>query len=208
MKRKYIIGIAIVALLFIIFKLTDNKNITDEGLDDNGEVVNTTVDLSDKDVQPQDLILFVPSENKLTIEERYVTLSNTDNKSTVELLIDALKEDGKSDDSYIRPIPSDVIVNDVKLKDNTVTVDFKKSGLDKDAGTESILLDCLVLTMTTLKGVDQVQILVDGQKTSEFMGTFNIEKPLKIENVTNNVSYLEEDLKEKEDNNDKTEEEN
>ncbi len=191
MKRKHITGLVLILILFLIFKIVDrdpgNQKI------DEADINNTVQNINKKEleVKPQDLIIFVPNESKTIIEERHITLNNSDNKTTEELLVDALKVDPNSDNAYVRPIPADITVNKVEKKGKTVIVDFNKKGLKNDPATESLILDCLVLTMTTLKGVEEVQIMVDGKIESDFMGTFNVREPLTIKSVTNNVNYLD-----------------
>lgn len=191
MKRRYITGLVLILILFLIFKIFDRDS-GDQNFDET-DISNTVQNVNKKEleVKPQDLIIFVPNEMKTIIEERHITLNNAENKTTEELLVDALKVDPNSDNAYVRPIPADININKVEKKGKTVVVDFSKKGLKNDPATESLILDCLVLTMTTLKGVEEVQIMIDGKIEDSFMGTFNVREPLTISSVTNNVNYLD-----------------
>ncbi len=198
--KKYIAGIILIAAIFGIFKFMD-RDTGEEDLVTNEEVTKTVkkeTAKEEKDIKTQDLIIFVPDDTNTSLEERHVTLSNSNGKSTIELLMDALRDDGKTKSSYNKPIPSSMTVNSAYKKGDTVYVDFKSKGIKEDPAQESLILDSLVLTMTTLEGVEKVRVQVDGENTDKFMGTFDISEPLTLRDVTNNVKYMDEKVKDSE----------
>ncbi|MDO5707486.1 MAG: GerMN domain-containing protein [Andreesenia angusta] len=191
MNRKYVLGLVVLLGIFIIFKFIDNKE-SYQDVSENEINESLTKETNEKkDIDTQDLIIFVPDKTFTGLEERPLTLSNPDKLSTVELIIDALSENGKNKTEYNKPIPNYVKVNKAYKKNNTVFIDISSKGLQSDSARESLIIDSLILSMTTLKNVDNIQILIDGKNAQKFMGTFDISNPLGIDDVTNNIFYLD-----------------
>lgn len=190
--KTYIWGILLILVIFLAFRCTDKRSNNNEDIDNNiKQTMKKDIENKGEKIQTQDLIIFVPNETNTLLEERRITL-NTDGQSTLDLIIKALKENNRDNSGYIKPIPSNMIINKIEKNNDKVVVDFKNKNIQKDPVKESIILDSLVLSLTTIEGIEKVQIKLDGKDTERFMGSFDVSQPLTIENVTNNVKYINE----------------
>lgn len=75
----------------------------------------------------------------------------------------------------------------VKQDKDIAVVNISRESLDWEPSEESLILDSIILSLTDIKGIEKVQILIDGQKTEVFMNAFIISEPLSRDNVTNNI---------------------
>lgn len=69
----------------------------------------------------------------------------------------------------------------VEVKDATAYVDFSSKNLNGGSLEESLLIDQVVRSLGSVKGVNAVQFLVNGRKTESLMGHLDALRPVPIE---------------------------
>ncbi len=103
------------------------------------------------------------------------------------LLIDALLAGPGYSLGLLSPFPEDTRVLSLRVQDETIYVDFNralKANFTGGSSQEWALLNSLVLTLTEIPGINQVQILVEGRKEEAVLGHMDTTEPL-IRGVVN-----------------------
>lgn len=96
-----------------------------------------------------------------------ISSCNCDGVDKAKDLVDGLIIDGKK--SNIIPngfrsiIPSGTSVLDVNLENGTLTIDFSKELLDINKKDESRMIESIIYTLTSIDGIDNVIIKVEGE---------------------------------------------
>lgn len=129
--------------------------------------------------------VYVPNEDATALIEVLVE-GNTDKKPE-ELVIDKLKDQDTGNDDYKKAIREDIAVHSVTVEGDMAIVDLAGENLVGSGVEESFLIDSVVMSLTSLKGIERVQFLVDGEKRDSLMGHFEIGDPLTAEDVGNNI---------------------
>lgn len=97
-------------------------------------------------------------------------------RETVEQLIA-----GPKDEDLDRIIPPATKVKDISQENGTITVNFNKKIKDDFSGgseMEELLVYSIVNTLTEFPGINDVQILINGEKVESIGGHINISKSL------------------------------
>ena len=98
-------------------------------------------------------------------------------KSIEEVILEELKNE--PEDEQLTTIVKKLEVLSVETVGNMVYVNLSGENLHGGSLEESLILQQIVLSLTELEGIEQVQILVDGGKRETLMGHILIEEPLK-----------------------------
>ncbi len=109
------------------------------------------------------------SQGQITKETLY--------RETVEQLIA-----GPKDEDLDRMVPPATKVKDISQENGTITVNFNKKIKDDFSGgskVEELLVYSIVNTLTEFPGINNVQILINGEKVESIGGHINISEPLK-----------------------------
>jgi germination protein M len=80
-----------------------------------------------------------------------------------------------------RPLPRATKLLGVSLSHGTATADFSKeleSGFPGGSDTEGVIIYSIVNTLTSLPAIDNVQILIEGQRVNEIGGHYILGEPL------------------------------
>ena len=80
-----------------------------------------------------------------------------------------------------RPLPRATKLLDVSLSHGIATADFSKqleSGFPGGSDTEGVIIYSIVNTLTSLPGIDEVRILIEGQRVNEIGGHYILGEPL------------------------------
>lgn len=99
-----------------------------------------------------------------------------DTKSVEEAILEELQKDPEDDN--LTTLLGRLEVISVETKDNTAYLDLSSENLNGGSMEEALILQQIVYSLTDLKDVDAVQILVDGSKAETLMGHITIEEPL------------------------------
>ena len=96
-----------------------------------------------------------------------ISSCNCDVKDKAKDLVDGLIIDGNK--SNIIPngfrsiIPSGTSILDLNLEDKTLTIDFSKEFLDVPEKDENKMIEAIIYTLTSIDGIDNVIIKVEGE---------------------------------------------
>ncbi len=82
----------------------------------------------------------------------------------IEVLTIGGRYENKIKDGFKGVIPSIVNVNSVKVDNNILTIDFSSEFLDINDEYIERILESIIYTLTGIKGVDKINILVDGNR--------------------------------------------
>ena len=95
-----------------------------------------------------------------------------------EKLINLLIE-GPKNEKNKKIIPENTKLNKNYLEDDCVVLDFSKELLNyskKDKNEKTNIINSIVNTLTQLKEVNKVKILIDGKENNEFKNIYEREK--------------------------------
>lgn len=96
-------------------------------------------------------------------------------RRTLELLIEGPKED-----EDVGPVlPKDVVIKEIKVERDTITVDFSQEikGLNVGARGEQITIYSIVNTLTEFSSIKEVQLLIEGNSRVSLAGHFMLVDP-------------------------------
>jgi len=133
--------------------------------------------LSDRAEQTAIILYFSNSDGYLVAEKRTVTKVEGIARLALQELIK-----GPAPGSQLRPtIPQGTILRDIGIKNGLATVDFSKEiRLNHGGGScgELLTVYSIINTLTQFPAVQQVQILLDGQKEETLMGHIDLTRPM------------------------------
>lgn len=130
--------------------------------------------------------VYIINENHTGLKKIPVTLDKSKKEGLLSQSITELQRiDNKANKDTAKI--GDLKILGVKQDKNIAVVDISKESLKWEPSEESLILDSIIMSLTEIKGVDKVQILIDGQKVDVFMNAFIISEPLSRESVTNNI---------------------
>lgn len=95
-------------------------------------------------------------------------------------VMNALLEGPQGDGDIYAPVPDDVEVLSVVIKDGIAFVDFSEDIMSAGFGSEGELamVSCIVNTLVALPEIDKAQILVEGKKVESLGGHVFVGSPL------------------------------
>ena len=132
------------------------------------------------EVKTSEVVLYFADEQAeyLVPEQRKVTMQK--GESTAEAVIKALIS-GPQNKKLGITIPSGTKLLSVNIKENTAYVDFSQEIQSKHWGGsagESMTIFSIVNSLTELKEIKQVQILIAGEKKDSLAGHLDISQPI------------------------------
>lgn len=185
MKNKkiimYIFIIIVILIIlgagYLVYKKINNKNknnydeyIPQEEITDE-QLRQTIITLYFMNIETGKL---VPEARKIDAKE----LVNEPYKKLVELLIE-----GPKNDKMIKLIPEGTKLNKIEIKNDYIYIDFSNEFIkEQKLGTEQekLIIESIVNTVTELKEINFVVILIDGKENMEFPdGAINFKEPFK-----------------------------
>ena len=152
--KKIMVSTAAVLLLLIIYLIPDNRK---------------EIELKNKDIEYTynnitDTIYLI-DKNDYVARTNIVSCNCNDIDKAKDLL-DSLTIGGKK--SNIIPngfrsiIPPDTSILNIELKDKILTIDFSKEFLDVSEVEEEKMIESIIYTLTSIKGIDKIIIKVEG----------------------------------------------
>jgi len=124
------------------------------------------------DTGDESLDKVIPVEKEVALERKKVE----------ELIIEELQKSPK--DKNLSTFLESLNITNVEIKGDTAFVDFSSKNLHGSSLQETLILQQIVFSLTELPDVEQVQILVDGEKQETLMGHMEITNPLKRSDVS------------------------
>ncbi len=186
--KKLILIVLVVAMVFTLFACKPKKTEADEnkGNDINGSEVennNSEPDNPSQDKKVKIKLYFVNREYILTGSEDLDRVIGVEREIEVgerpveEIILKELKD--RPDGDKLTTIVDKIKILGVQTKGNTAYVDVSSENLNGGSMEEQLILQQIVLSLTELEGVDQVQFLIDGKNAETLMGHIFIDEPLK-----------------------------
>ena len=123
--------------------------------------------------------LYFPKTSGNTLGAEYRPVSFDENNSAERCILDVLLS-GPTSSSLKRPFPSDTVLLSVYTQDGICTVslsDFSTEVENPTSEDAELAVYSLVDSLTTIAGVNSVQILINGEQIQDLWG-FDISKPL------------------------------
>jgi len=166
LKRVLTMVLVLAVVLSLLTGCSTEKNGEEpQGVDDG---TSTTVTLYFADRQAQYL---VPVQEEV---------SRGDELDLMEAAVLALLE-GPADSSLSRTIPEGTRLLELRVEEGTVYIDLSSEVVEEHWGGsagEIMTIYSIVNTLTEFKGVEQVQILVEGQELLSLTGHLDISHPI------------------------------
>lgn len=157
-SKKFIVGL--IALIFAVIIVIPCALLVKERWGDSGEC--------------QVELYYMMANNKMKAIDRKLPAQST--PEVVKNILSELKV-GNKNDGVEPTIPDQVAVENVQMDGNVVIIDFSKEYLAMGKGEEVICRSSIVWSVTSLDGVESVEITVMGQpllsRTGENYGTMN-----------------------------------
>ena len=153
--KKIMVSTAAILILLIIYLIPDNKK---------------EIELKNKDIEYTynnitDTIYLIDKNNY--VARTNITSCNCNEIDKAKDLLDSLTIGGKK--SSIIPngfrsiIPPDTSILNIELKDKILTIDFSKEFLDVSEVEEEKMIESIIYTLTSIKGIDKITIKVEGK---------------------------------------------
>ena len=119
-------------------------------------------------VYPNDLQVIYLLDSNNYLSRTRINVNNKDELSKTSDLIEGLTINGKKKDiipnGFKSLLPENTKVLDLKLKDSILTIDFSKEFNNIKEEYEEKLIESLTYTLTSIKGIDKIEIYVEGNK--------------------------------------------
>ena len=168
-KKQIIISIIIILLIIILAILTINSKQKQQNQEIQDYI--PAEEISQEQLRKTIVSLYFPSKDKLNlipeartidvkelVKEPYITLIN--------LLIE-----GPKDEKLEKCIPEGTKIQNVKIQNNMLTIDFSKEFVENHEGgveKESNTIYSIVNTLTQLNEIDSIKILIEGKENQAF----------------------------------------
>ena len=189
--KKILVASSLLVVLFMLYLIPTKKEV---------EFAETNLEY----VYPNNLETVYLLDSNDYVARVLISASNDSIISKATSLIDALTIGGKKENvipnGFRSIMPSGTKVNDIKLEDGVLIIDFSKDILDIDKKYEDKMIEALTYTLTSINDIDSIKLLVDGEElkklpnSNKILPTFldksyGINKIYEITNVGNIDSY-------------------
>lgn len=134
----------------------------------------------------ENVVIYLPNEDKSRLNARYTTITLTPNKKLEAIVVEEIL------DNEEQILPNDVKLLNIYTHEGICFVDFSaefQTALLPSGISERIAIYSLVNSLTELSNITNVQILVEGKKAATFQGTLSLNRIF-----TKNFSLIETDF--------------
>ena len=156
MYRKIVVASSLLLVILMLYLIPTNK--------DEITISNQKLEY----VYPNDLEVIYLLDNNDYLSRTKISASNKDLISKSTDLIESLIVDGKKKDiisnGFRAILPKNTKVLNISLKDNILTIDFSYEFNNIEEEYEEKLIESLVYTLTSIDGIDKIEIFVEGKK--------------------------------------------
>ena len=155
--RKILVASSLLLVLFMLYLIPSNE-----------EVKFTKSDF--EYVYPNDLRVIYLLDSNNYVSRTMISVSNKEEDKIIYDLIEGLtigsKYEDKIQNGFRGIIPSSTYVNDIKMEDDLLMVDFSSGLLDVDKNYEEEMIESIIYTLTSIEGINRVSLSVEGKKLS------------------------------------------
>ncbi len=129
----------------------------------NDTIIKEHLSYIEKDEMPIFLV-----DNSDYVARTSIVKNSSEINDQIKEIIEALTENTKKS-NYIRDgfkpvIPENTKILDLKLEENTLTINFSKEFLNVSEATEEKMLEAIIYSLTEIKEIKKISILVEGNK--------------------------------------------
>ena len=159
MYRKIIVSSSILLVILMLYLIPSNKS--------EIEIPNQTLEY----IYPNDLEVIYLLDDDNYLSRTKINASNKDPISKSADLIEALTIDGKKKDiisnGFKALLPKNTKVLNISLKDDILMIDFSSEFNNIKEEYEEKLVESLTYTLTSINGINKIEIYVDGTKLTK-----------------------------------------
>lgn len=155
MYRKIAVATSLLLVMFMLYLIPSNKE---------------EIDVSQKleYVYPNDLEVVYLLNDYDNLSRTMISVDNQNEVSKAKDLIESLTVDGKKHDvipnGFKSLIPKDTDILNISLQEGIMKIDFSKEFLNVDKDMEVKLIEAVTYTLTSINGIDKIDLYVDGKK--------------------------------------------
>ncbi len=153
--RKIYLTTFIIFILFVISSFTINKNISNIKIEYHN---------------PLSSVYLLNDDNHLLSVDVIVS---TDIMKSIPIIIDDLKENNNNYHGLKGIIPKDTKINDFKIENGILSIDFSKELLNVNKDIEEKIIESLVYSLLSLKEINGIKISID-KEPLKFLPNTNI----------------------------------
>ena len=156
--RKILVSISALFALFLIYLIPNNT--------DNSKLnINYELNYIEQDIN-KEVVYLLDSYNMLGRSEVVINSENLSVEKKARELIEVLIKGGAGEDripnGFRSILSSETKILSLKFNEGIIKVDFSKELLDVDKENEEKMIEAIVYTLTSIKGVDKIIIYVEG----------------------------------------------
>lgn len=155
MKKLIVSGIALFALFLVYF--IPNDKMSELKITQEVQYVNSNINTNP--------IFLMDSNNYLAMTNIIINKDNTEEiaKELITALIEGESMEDKIPSGFKAIIPNDTKILEINYKDGLIKINFSKDLLDTNKDMEMKIIESIVYTLTSIKDVDKVMILIEGE---------------------------------------------
>lgn len=152
--KKIMVSTAAILLLLIIYLIPDNRK--------EIELKNNDVEYTYNNITDT---IYLIDKNDYVVRTN-IASCNCDDINKAKDLLDGLTIGGRKTNiipnGFRSIIPPDTSILDIELKDRILTINFSKEFLDVSEIEEEKMVESIIYTLTSIKGIDKIIIKVEG----------------------------------------------
>jgi len=160
MIRKIMVASSIVLVMLMLYLIPANKE---------------NIDLNKKQkleyVYPNDLEAIYLLDKNDYLSRTQISVNKKNEVSKAIDLIEGLTIDGRKKDiipnGFRSLLPKNTKVQNIKLNNNILTIDFSLEFNNIEQVNEKKVIEALTYTLTSINGIDKIEIYVDGKKMTK-----------------------------------------
>lgn len=193
MFRKIAVASSILLVILMLYLIPSNKEEIDLNKNQKLEYI-----------FPNDLEVIYLLDSNDYLSRTKISVNNKDEVSKASDLIEGLTIKGKKKDiipnGFKSLIPADTKVLDIKLKDGILVINFSNEFNNVTKDYEEKLIESLTYTLTSIDGIDKIEIYVEGKKLTNLPNSkkklpeyldknYGINKKYELTNLSDIDSY-------------------
>lgn len=157
--RKIIVASSLLLVIMMLYLIPSNKN--------EIEIQKQSLEY----VYPNDLEVIYLLDNYNYLSRTKINTNNKDIISKSTDLLEALTIDGKKQNiiaNGFKPLlPKNTKILNLSLSNQILTINFSNEFYNVEEKYEEKLIESIIYTLTTLEGIDKIEILVNGNKLTK-----------------------------------------
>ena len=191
MYRKIAVASSILIVMFMLYLIPTNK-----------EQINIEQKL--EYIYPNDLEVIYLLDNNDYLSRTKISVDNTSTITKSKDLIEGLTINGKKQDiipnGFKSLLPKNTSILNITLNNKILKIDFSKQFNDVSKEYEEKLIESLTYTLTSIDGIDKIEIYVEGKKLTNMPNSntklpeyldknYGINKQYELTSLSNIDSY-------------------